>query len=145
MDETFQIHSGCADVTTIRHVRWFVLPPVQEYYYRAKNISYKPLPPHRSDCQSTASIPAMDLVYPKPGARILIPRDFDGKPGSSVFQLAHRNEKTSVHWHLDGVYLGSTTGVHRLALNPPEGKHLLTIVDEQGESIEEPFTVISTL
>lgn len=145
MDETFQIHSGCADVTTIQHVRWFVLPPVQEYYYRAKNISYKPLPPYRSDCQSTASIPAMDLVYPKPGARILIPRDFDGKPGSSVFQLAHRNEKTSVHWHLDGVYLGSTTGVHRLALNPPEGKHVLTIVDEQGESIEEPFTVISTL
>lgn len=141
----FQVHSACATITSMQHVKWFVLPPVQEYYYRAKNISYKPLPPYRDDCQSATSIPSMDLVYPKPGARILIPRDFDGKPGSSVFQLAHRNENASVYWHLDGVFIGSTTGVHRLALNPPQGKHVLTLVDEQGESLEESFTVISRL
>lgn len=140
-----QVHSGCAAVAAMRHVKWFVLPPVQEYYFRAKNISYKSLPPFRNDCQRAAVISSMDLVYPKANARIIIPRDFDGKPGSSVFELAHRNDKASVFWHLDGVFIGSTRGVHRLALNPREGRHILTLVDQNGESLQESFTVISTL
>lgn len=144
-DEKFQVHTACADLASMRHLKWFVLPPVQEYYYRSKNISYRPLPPFRSDCTSPASIPAMDLVYPKPNARILIPRDFQGKAGSSVFELAHRNEQAEVFWLLDGVFIGTTRGVHRLALNPPEGAHLLTLVDENGHSLERRFSVISGL
>ncbi|MEX2235577.1 MAG: penicillin-binding protein 1C [Cyclobacteriaceae bacterium] len=144
-DAKFQVHGGCADITSMMHAKWFVLPPVQEHYYKAKNISYKPLPPYRNDCQSTASISSMDLVYPKPNARILIPRSFDGKPGSSIFELAHRDEHAAVFWHLDGVFIGTTKRVHRLALNPPEGKHVLIVVDERGQALEEHFTVISAL
>ena len=144
-DRRYQLHSACADVASIDHVKWFVLPPVQEYYYKAKNISYKPLPPFRRDCETISAIPSMDLVYPKPNARILIPRDFDGAPGSSVFELAHRDEKISVFWHLDGVFIGTTKRIHRLALNPPEGGHVLTLVDENGQTLEEHFTVISRL
>ncbi|HET9486975.1 MAG TPA: penicillin-binding protein 1C [Chryseosolibacter sp.] len=145
-DGKFQVHSACAEIALMQHVSWFVLPPVQEYYYKEKNISYKPLPPFRSDCQSaSSSVRSMDLVYPKPNARIIIPRDFDGKPGSSIFELAHRDQKAEVFWHLDGAFIGTTKGVHRLALNPPEGKHILTVVDANGQSLEEHFTVISTL
>lgn len=144
-DGRFQLHSACSDMASMLHVNWFVLPPVQELYYRSKNISYKPLPPFRNDCQSPSALQTMDLVYPKPNARIFIPRDFDGKPGSSIFELAHRDENVSVYWHLDGVYIGSTRRVHRLPLNPPEGIHVLTLVDEYGQSLEERFTVISAL
>ena len=129
----------------IIHEKWFILPPVQEYYYRERNISYKPLPPFKPGCETSANLSAMDLVYPKPNARILIPRALDGSDGSSVFELAHRDNKASVFWHLDGVFIGMTKGTHRLALNPPEGGHILIVVDENGQSLEEHFTVISRL
>ena len=144
-DGRFRLNSQCADLASINHVKWFVLPPVQEYYFKARNISYKPLPPFRSDCSGGQTIPFMDLIYPQPNARILIPRGFDGTPGSSIFELAHRDQNISVFWHLDGVFIGVTKGVHRMALNPPEGSHFLTIVDENGQSLEEHFSVISTL
>lgn len=144
-DARFRVHASCADIASMTHISWFVLPPVQEHYYRAKNISYKPLPPYRHDCQAPGSLSSMDLIYPKPNARILIPRDADGKPGSSVFELAHRNKDASVFWHIDGNFIGETTGLHRMAINPPEGGHVLTLVDEEGQFLEAHFTVISRL
>ena len=104
---------------------WFILPPVQEYYFRTKNLSYKSLPPFRNDCQASSSVVSMELIYPKPSSRIFIPRELNGNLGATVFQLAHRNPNSTVHWHLDGTYLGTTQKRHHLALNPEEGKHKL--------------------
>ena len=87
----------------------------------------------------------MDMIYPKSGAKIFIPRNLDGKPGSSVFHLAHRDPNNVVYWHLDGVYIGSTRNSHHLPLAPEEGKHLLIMVDEDGEAIERHFEVISKM
>ena len=87
----------------------------------------------------------MELIYPKPYARIVLPRDTDGRPGQTVFELAHRDEKASVYWHLDGAFIGVTRGTHRFAISPPAGGHTLTLVDEEGQFLEERFTVISTL
>lgn len=144
-DGKFRVHTACADVTSMIHEKWFVLPPVQEHYYRAKNLSYKPLPPYRADCMAPGTLSSMELIYPKPKARILIPRDAEGRAGQVVFELAHRNKETSVFWHLDGVFVGETRGAHRLPLNPESGDHQLTIVDDQGQFLEERFTVISAL
>jgi penicillin-binding protein 1C len=144
-DMKFQLHSECAPLELMKHKNWFVLPPVQEYYFKSRNLSYRPLPPFRNDCQYVSSLMGMDMIYPKAFARIFIPRDLDGKPGSSVFELAHRNPNTAVYWHLDGEYIGSTKKVHHLALNPGEGKHILTLIDEKGESLERHFEVISRM
>jgi penicillin-binding protein 1C len=83
------------------------------------------------------------LVYPKPNARIFIPRELSGVRGSSVFELAHRNATATVYWHLDGEFVGETKRIHQMPLSPGEGKHVLTIVDDSGEIIERPFEVIS--
>lgn len=144
-DGKYRVHAACADVASMTHAQWFVLPPVQEHYYRSKNISYKPLPPYRTDCQASGTLSSMELIYPKPNARILIPRDTGDRPGQAVFELAHRNRQATVYWHLDGAFIGVTRGAHRLAINPPAGDHQLTIVDEEGQFLEERFMVISTL
>lgn len=144
-DQRFRVHSECADVASMVHVPWFVLPPVQEYYFKKKNLSYKPLPPYRGDCENMENLQPMELVYPEPDARIFIPRGFDGSPGSSIFELAHRDANARVFWHLDGAFIGTTEGVHRMPFTPSEGQHLLTIVDESGHSLETHFTVISKL
>jgi penicillin-binding protein 1C len=144
-DNKFRVHSDCEPVNNIAHTKWFVLPPVQEYYFKSKNLSYKPLPPFRKDCQSSTTMAAMDLIYPKPNARIYIPRDLDGTPGRSVFELAHRSPTMKVYWHLDGEFVGETQKNHQMALNPGEGMHILNLVDEAGEALEGHFEIISKL
>jgi penicillin-binding protein 1C len=144
-DKKFRIHSECESMDRITPTNWFVLPPIQEYYFGPKNLSYKSLPPFRADCESTTAVVAMDLIYPKPNAKIFIPRDLDGTPGSSVFELAHRNTAAKVYWHLDGEFIGETRKNHQIALNPDEGSHTLTIVDDTGEALERHFIVISKL
>jgi penicillin-binding protein 1C len=141
----FRAHSECEDVDKIVSTNWFVLPPVQEYYFKSKNLSYKSLPPFRQDCEASSGLLAMDLIYPKPNAKIFIPRDLNGAPGSSIFELAHRNSASRVYWHLDGEFIGETRKNHQMALNPPEGKHVLTVIDEAGEALERRFEVISKL
>ncbi len=143
IDNNYQVNSDCESVDNMNSVGWFVLPPVQEYYFKPRNITYKPLPPYRKDCTNPASLLAMDLIYPKPNSKIFIPRELDGSPGSTVFQVAHRNSATTVYWHLDGRFIGSTKKSHQLGLIPGEGKHIITLVDDSGETIERHFQIIS--
>ncbi|PZR41753.1 MAG: penicillin-binding protein 1C [Azospira oryzae] len=142
-DNKYQVNSDCESVDQMNSVGWFVLPPVQEYYFKPRNITYQPLPPYRKDCTNPTSLLAMDLIYPKPGSKIFIPRELDGSPGSAVFQVAHRNNSTTVYWHLDGKFIGFTRKSHQLGLIPGEGKHVLTLVDDSGETIERHFQIIS--
>lgn len=142
-DLKYRVHHDCEQQANMASINWFVLPPLQEYYYKPKNISYRSLPGFKSGCETSPAFSAMDLIYPKPNARLYIPRDLDGTPGSSIFELAHRNAHTPVYWHLDGNYIGSTVKTHRIPLNPGEGNHRLTLVDNEGNVLEQYFEVIS--
>ncbi|MGE0587376.1 MAG: penicillin-binding protein 1C [Cyclobacteriaceae bacterium] len=142
-DERFQVNLDCETLTNVHSANWFVLPPVQEYYYRSKNISYRPLPPTRSDCVPATQV-AMDLVYPKQGAEIFIPRELDGSPGRTLFQAAHRSSQSTVYWHLDGDYIGSTKKTHHLSLTANIGKHTLTLVDDEGQILTQSFRILAS-
>jgi penicillin-binding protein 1C len=85
----------------------------------------------------------MDVIYPKNNSKIYIPVDLDGKPGSAVFKVAHRNAGILVYWHLDDQFIGTTVQVHQMALSPSQGMHRLTLVDQNGESLSIGFEVIS--
>ena len=143
MDEKFQVNLNCEKAERIHSANWFVLPPVQEYYFRTKNLSYKPLPPIRSDCGDGSRLVAMDLVYPKAGASIFIPRELDGSAGMVLFEAAHRSSSSTIYWHLDGEYIGSTRKTHHLSLFATAGAHSLTLVDNDGEILTQPFTILS--
>lgn len=145
IDSKFRLHSNCAEISDIKESNWFVLPPIQEYYFRNKNLSYRTLPPFRADCISVATHSTMDLIYPKPNAKIFIPRRLDGTLGSSVFQLAHSDPSATVFWHLDEAFIGTTLGTHQLSINTSKGKHKITVVDEHGESLEQFFEVLSKM
>ncbi len=137
----WRVNSDCEEVANMNHVSWFVLPPSQEWYYKSKNPSYRELPPLREDCAS-ASLSSMELIYPKQVSKIYVPVELDGKPGRTVFKVAHRKPGITIHWHLDEKFMGSTTGIHELGFNPEEGVHRLILVDEEGESLEQAFEII---
>ncbi|GCC52359.1 penicillin-binding protein 1C [Chryseotalea sanaruensis] len=142
-DKKFRVSSACAAVSTMHTQSWFVLPPVQEYYYKSRNIAYRPLPRPKPGCPE--SINHMDLIYPKSNARVFIPRGLDGNLGQVIFELAHSQTLTTVYWHLNDQYIGATRGKHEMALNPLKGKHTITLVDDEGHSLTRQFEVISDM
>lgn len=144
MDSEYRVHTDCESVTRIKDASWFVLPPVEEYYYRSKNLSYHTLPPYRPDCQPPSLSSSMDLIYPKEHAKIFIPHELDGSLGKLVVEVAHRNPKAIIYWHLDDEYIGLTQHTHRSPLQASAGMHRLTLVDDVGDTLERTFEVSSS-
>jgi penicillin-binding protein 1C len=140
---TYRVNSQCEEVSAIKQVSWFILPPAMEWFYKYRNPLYKTLPPFRPDCDSAHDIPTMELVYPGEAQALYIPRELDGSPGSAIFEVAHRHDQRRIFWHLDDEYIGTTQMVHRMALNPSYGFHTLTLVDEDGHRLSRVFEVVS--
>jgi penicillin-binding protein 1C len=139
---SFRVTDACARVDDMRHVPWFVLPPVIESYYRRGHAEYAPLPPLRPGCSPASADVPLGFVYPHFDATVLVPRELSGEYGRVVFQAAHRNPDAVMYWHLDGDYLGSTTLMHQMAANPLPGTHTLVIVDEDGNRVERTVKVV---
>lgn len=142
-DGRYRLNSACAAVDDMVPTSWFVLPPVQEYYYKSRHaFYYKTLPPFRPGCVPAGGA-SMELIYPRQGARLYIPRDLNGRMEQVIFQVAHHDPGATIYWHLDDAYVGTTNGTHHLSLSPEKGQHTLTLVDQKGESQVYQFTVIS--
>jgi len=143
----WQVHGDCEPVSQIHATSWFVLPPAMETHYRRRHADYRPPPPLRADCRSNASAvqtaASLSCVYPREAAQVYVPLEMNGGLGRVVFEAAHRNPASSVYWHLDDAFYGETRDIHQLALAPPPGPHVLTLVDEDGETIRRRFTVIA--
>ena len=143
-DATFRVHGECERIADIRQIKWFVLPPAMEWYYKRNHSEYRPLPPYRSDCLRTQGQGehAMTLIYPPESGKIYVPLELDGKRGRSVFEATHRETGTIIYWHLDEEYIGETKDIHQMALAPEPGAHVLTLVDENGERLVRRFAVL---
>lgn len=139
---TYRVTDKCESPASMQHVKWFVLPPAMEYYYKIKNSDYKPLPPFKPGCDELNNQLPMDMIYPKNNAVVYIPVELDGTRGKVIFNVAHRNPKAKIYWHIDQNYVGTTQSFHQMALNPAPGKHTLTLVDEKGERLVQVFTVL---
>lgn len=141
-DKKFRVTSICDEPSAMVHEKWFVLPPVQEYFFKAKNNHYRPLPPYRKDCIQ-AKTTLVDMVYPREGATLIVPVELDGTIGKVIFEATHRNADAVLYWHLDDAFVGTTRGRHQMAVSPLKGRHTLTLVDGAGEIFARDFTVAS--
>jgi len=142
-DGKWQVTGNCVPPDEIINKKWFVLPPSMEYYYKTKNYEYHVLPPFRPDCVQAENANPMEIVYPKDGAKIYVPLEADGSRGRVIFNAAHRQTGVKIFWHLDDQYVGETRDFHQMALNPPPGKHILTLVDGNGNTIHIGFEVLA--
>jgi penicillin-binding protein 1C len=143
LDKTgkYRVNSDCENIANMQHVAWFILPPVEEWYYKRKNAFYKPLPPLKPGCMNEQDINQMEFIYPKENAKVFIPVDIDNQKSKVIFDVAHRKTGVRIYWHLDGVYIGSTQDIHQMALSPAKGVHRLDIVDENGNTDSRNFIV----
>ncbi len=135
-EETHQVNNSCYDFDKIRHKKWFVLPPLMEYYYQQKDASYKVLPPLKIGCLGSEE-QKMEFIFPKPNTKIFLPKNFDEKVNELVLKVAHSIMDTKLFWYLDSEYLGETITIHEMSVLPTVGKHLVIVVDELGNELKQ--------
>lgn len=140
---TFRVNSSCYPMEEMQTANWFNLPPVMAHYFASLNPQYKIMPPLAPDCVSE-EVPLMAFIYPRRNEQVILPKNFDEKVNDIVFRLAHRNPETNVYWYLDEKYIGETKTFHELALVIEPGKYLLTVTDQEGNSINEKIEVVKT-
>jgi len=141
-DGKYRVNSDCMNTEKMKHESWFVLPPVQEWYFRSRNPDYRILPDLHPECQESGDIDFMELIYPRHSARVYVPRGFDGSRGEIILEAAHRKPSSLIHWHLDDNYLGNTQFLHQMGITPSRGKHTLTLIDEYGNTLVHLFEVV---
>lgn len=122
---------------------WFVLPPAMEHYAAALDPTYLPMPSWPDGAGPGVGEAPFAMIYPEPGTHLLIPLELDGSAGNAVFEATHRTLNGRLFWHLDGTYLGTTTGDHRMALHPGPGEHRITLADASGAALNIPFSVVT--
>lgn len=141
-EKKHRVNDGCSATADMVHSKWFVLPPVMEWYYQKKNPFYIKTPAFKDGCAGNFETARMEMVYPKNKSTLYIPRRLDGSLSEAVFSIAHSDKEAAVHWHLDHQYLATTRSFHQLPLSTSPGEHVLTLVDENGAMLECRFTVI---
>jgi len=136
----FQVNSSCYELSEMHTENWFSLPPVMEYYYAPKHPEYNILPPFKNNCLKEDE-KIMQLIYPKKNEIVVLPKNFKEETNPVVFKLAHRNPETTVYWYLDEKFITSTNVFHEITYLPNAGKHILTVVDQEGNSLSQRLEV----
>ena len=111
--------------------RYFSLPPHMEHYYKQMHPEYVQMPKTTS-LASTAAEDVFHFIYPADGSVVALMKQMDGTLGSIVCKVAHTSATAELFWHLDDCYLGSTTNIHNMPIQPSAGYHTITVVDNLG-------------
>ncbi len=139
-DGQWRVDATCEDVDQMITRSWFVLPPSEEYYYREYHIDYKPLPPFKPGCNTQQS-KQIEIIYPEHNAVLYLPRGFSGEREHFVFRAADARPDARLYWHIDQNYLGETESPHEMSCQVAAGKHLLTLIDDEGNEKRILFEV----
>lgn len=138
----YRVTAACESPAAMQHKSWFILTPAMEFYYKQRNMDYAPLPPFKPGCEFAETGKLIEIIYPQPDAKIYVPLEINGERGKTIFTAAHRRAGTKIFWSIDDAFVGTTQNFHQLGLDPAPGKHILTLVDENGVSVSREFEIL---
>jgi|TARA_B110000259_G_C14011429_1_gene399757 penicillin-binding protein 1C len=136
------VSSSCYPVKDMATQNWFVLPPAQEYYFKKRNANYKSLAPFKQFCDDASKEDNIEIIYPRHKTKVYVPKGLDGIRQKLIFEALQRQESMKLFWHLNDVYLATTSGKHQIVYLHEIGKHYLTLVDETENSFVIQFEVL---
>jgi penicillin-binding protein 1C len=139
-NEEFQVNTSCETLTNIVHKNWFVLPPLQAYYYKKRNPFYKNLPNFRSDCygENTSN---MEFLVPKDNSTFYLTKDFKESQNGLVLKIIHSNPKSLIYWYLNDEFIAKTENIHEINITPKQGVYVITAVDNAGNEIKSRIKI----
>jgi penicillin-binding protein 1C len=142
-EDGLRANLNCTDEENLVADVFFVLPAVQEWYYKVRNPRYRGLPELSPHCADEEDQNPIGLIYPKNSTRIYLPTKLDRTRGQVVIQAAHRDPEKTIYWHLNDVFVGESKTIHNLELSPLPGVYELTLVDEDGMMFSQSLEVLS--
>ena len=78
----------------------------------------------------------MQFIYPAHKVtHLTLPKQIDGAQGEVTFELVHAAPHTAVFLHIDNEYKAETRDFHKYTTLLDKGKHNITVVDENGNSL----------
>ncbi len=137
-----RVTGDCYSVNEMKNEVYFVLPPVEEWYFKSRNPAYRSVPPYMVGCEPGRNDAALGFIYPTPDAQIFIPRNNENKQIGIVCRATHKNIDEKIYWMLDGIFQQITLKNHEIVINPEVGKHQLSITDTKGEQHLLGFEVL---
>ena len=139
-NEEFQVNLSCEDPLKIVHKSWFVLPPLQEFYYKKKNPFYKKLPNFKQGCEGENSA-KMEFIIPNEDTTFYLTKDFDEQHNNLILKLVHSNPNATVYWYVNNTYIKSTTTLHEVEIALNEGAYIITALDENANEIKREIKI----
>jgi len=137
-----RLSQRCSSVGNLHPVSWFVLPPVQEKYYKTKHPGYIVLPEYVPGCEPETPNNEIEFIYPVHNSSIYVAIDEKQEKREVVFEISHHYPQSTIYWHIDDNMIGITNNLHQLSHIPDKGHHTLTVVDNHGNSSFVNFEVV---
>lgn len=137
----YQVKPDCYPVDQKCYEVYYVLPPVQEWFYKKHSPLFRPLPALYPGCGTAHADEVMDFVYPKADAQVSIPIGIRGDRQQVIFEIAHRNPQKTIFWNLNDRYLGKTRLNHQMPIDVEKGVYHIRCVDEDGVELNRKFVV----
>lgn len=143
-NEKFRVRREClTHGQELKSKHQLIFPPIVQFYYQKNHPGFQSVPPWQEGCAPNIhTIQNISWIYPRKDGSIKIPIDWDGTQSASIFEVTHRQEHATVHWHLNDAYLGSTQGIHRQEVQLNPGLYQMVLVDEFGERTIRNFKVV---
>lgn len=136
---SLRVHAGCEPSQNLRLASYLDLPPAAGSFYAQGHGRHDLAPPWRADCREEGGTRAIEILYPRNGARLSAMTGLDGRRQKIVFEARHRLPAAGLRWFLNGKDLGRTTDFHTVAVHPERGANRLLVVDEDGDRDEVVF------
>ena len=146
LDEAKQhrVNRSCYSGEIIKENK-FELSPAEAWYYRKHHPEYSPLPPWHPACLEGVEQQNIQMIYPKDNDVISIPINVAGEQEQVVLEAAHAQGESSLYWHLDQTYLGSTKLFHQMTISPLPGTYTLVLSDDFGEVLTQKITIVGAV
>ncbi len=96
---------------------------------------------HNPRCLAKKEEVQFSIIYPESRARLFLPSGDALNTMGFVAIAAHKQRDAELQWFLDGTFLGSTKGEHKMAVTVGSGEHRIGVQDSLGVYLETSFRV----
>jgi penicillin-binding protein 1C len=109
-----------------------IYPPDVAYFLRSKGQYVESPQSHYPYCPAYKADNSLSIIYPNLGARLFLPRDFDGNIQEVICNVGYNGPGEKIYWYLDEYFIGTTEKEHKLAVKFREGWSTIKVIDEFG-------------
>lgn len=139
-EKTFQVNQDCNNNEEINSESHLILPPLVKYYYQKSNPNLPITPPFKEECIK-GNYQKMDFIYPSKNSTVYIPKNRFGERSELILAAVHSQKDKTIFWYIDNEFIGETSVFHSIKTQPNIGKHTITIVDNDGNSISRIINI----